>query len=116
MKRPSYRHYLHLIQRQIQRKLMYSFAWLATASPPDMPEKIWTIDRKTLERARNSRELICFGPTSVLGCWFLDWVSASEAERRGFVNRKIYGRYWPRTERTKNGVNKQRASAASINA
>lgn len=116
MKRPSYRHYLHLIQGQIQRKLIYSFAWLATASPPDMPEKIWTIDRKTLERARNSGELICFGPTSVLGCWFLDWANATEEERRAFINRNIFGRYWPRTDRSPNGVDKERASAASADA
>ena len=101
MNQPSYRHFLHLIQDQIKRNLTYSFAWLATCSPPDMPRKIWTINRKTLERARNSGELICCNSgTSVLGAWLLAWVNATEDERRAFINRKIHGRYWPQQRRT----------------
>jgi len=116
MRRPSYRHYLHLIQEQIKRNLIYSFAWLATSSPSDMLEKVWTIDRKTLERARNSGELICCGPTRVQGAWFLAWASATENERRGFANRKIYGRYWPPTKRSRHGVDKKRIGAGHANA
>ena len=101
MRQPPYRHFLHLIQEQIKRNLTYSFAWLARMCPPGMPEKVWTINRKTLERARNSGELICCGPTSVQGAWLLDWMNATENERREFINRNIYGRYRPsRNSRT----------------
>jgi len=112
MRQPSYKHYLHLIQEQIKRNLTYSFAWLSTLDP-GMPEKVWTIDRKTLERARNSGELICCSPTSVQGAWFLAWASASEDERRGFINRKIYGRYLPPTKRSRHGEDKAKAARSN---
>lgn len=114
MRHPNYKQYLHLIQEQVKRNLTYSFAWLSTLDP-GMPEKIWKINRRTLERARNTGELICCSPTSVLGCWFLDWVNATENERRAFANRKIFGRYWPQ-QRSRYGVNKDKAKTAHANA
>ena len=115
MRQPSYKQFTHLMPDHIKRNRAYSFIWLATCSPPDMPLKVWRINRRTLERARKAGELICCGPTSVKGEWLLWWVMATDEQRREIAKKKIAGRYRP-DKRSHHGVNKDKAEAAHANA
>lgn len=85
MKRPSYKAYMHLIQRDIDLRLMYSFTYLSMIRP----DKSWTIDRRTLERAREAGELICATPTMIKGEWLLDWLGKTPEQRQTFARSKF---------------------------
>lgn len=114
MKRQCYKTFTHLIQQQIDRKLTYRFTWLATVTPPDLPEKVWAIDKGVLRRARNTGTLICNGPNTVKGEWLLQWIFAGWQKRQELAAMKITGRYIPAGAGSSEDANGQEPTIAQF--